>query len=215
MNALLPNWVKSPDALNYMYGRYIETGSKRTPYYYHILNMFGRMGVHRSILVSFEDETIFRLILDVNKPKVFLEIGTAAGVSALIASDYSKVITIDKYDFPTKYILWNSFGVSDKIQPLLTPTEEEKKATIDKLDFDLAFIDAVHTYEGVKADFELVKRCGKVLFHDYMFPGSEFERNGHWGDVVCGVKKFVDELPKDEVIIREPFAFWKKTILHT
>jgi len=38
---------------------------------------------------------------------------------------------------------------------------------IDALEFDFAFVDGAHYDQAVRFDFALVKRCGRVLFHDY------------------------------------------------
>ena len=61
--------------------------------------------------------------------------------------------------------------------------------------FDFAFIDGSHKYDDVKFDFECVKRCGRVLFHDY-----DCKRHPD-------VTKFVDEL--SNVIKGRPFAYWE------
>jgi predicted O-methyltransferase YrrM len=63
------------------------------------------------------------------------------------------------------------------------------------LSFDFAFIDGDHSYDAVAADFEMVKRCGAVLFHDYV-PGNE-------------VARFIDELPQDQVSRMDMFGFWQ------
>ena len=39
-----------------------------------------------------------------------------------------------------------------------------------KLTFDFAFIDGMHKVENVRHDFENVKFCGRVLFHDVNIP---------------------------------------------
>jgi hypothetical protein len=76
--------------------------------------------------------------------------------------------------------------------------DAEKAALVAGLDFDLAFVDGDHD-EGVAVDFDLVKRCGAVLFHDYAV--SRKGRNA--------VMNLVDSLPRHEVEVIDIFAFWR------
>lgn len=174
-----------------------------------LLRNFGRMGLHRSILKERTgDETIFRNFLLGANPKNIVEIGTASGVSALIEADYAHVCTIDVVLFPTALTIWYKYKRLDDIDYYIVNSEDDKSKLIKSLDFDFAFIDGCHEYDFVKLDFECVKRCGQVLFHDYFAPGSEFD-SGHWGKVKNGVKDFVDSLPKEEVDVIKPFALWR------
>jgi hypothetical protein len=66
------------------------------------------------------------------------------------------------------------------------------------LKFDFAFIDGDHTFEGVKNDFSLVSKCGRVLFHDYDTPKGS----------VNPVRKFIDTLDKNKIEARKDFALW-------
>lgn len=76
--------------------------------------------------------------------------------------------------------------------------------------FDFVFIDANHTYEGVKADlnawYPKVKTGGVFSGHDYM--NSEFN-----GDAEFGVKRAVDEFMSAQGIstfgvTKEPWPTW-------
>jgi hypothetical protein len=40
----------------------------------------------------------------------------------------------------------------------------------EAFNFDFAFIDGMHTVENVRHDFNNVKFCGRVLFHDAHIP---------------------------------------------
>ena len=115
-----------------------------------------------------------------------VEIGVYHGLgSAYLAQYADKVYGFDIVDYPQKYKYWHDLGVSDKIIFRVVKSRHEGgiaknfQGTFDKdenaadietlldgLEFDFAFIDGEHDYENVKADFELVKRCGRVLFHD-------------------------------------------------
>jgi predicted O-methyltransferase YrrM len=99
-------------------------------------------------------------------------------------------------------------GRSDEILPVLAPEQ-----------FDLIFIDADHSYEGVRADIELslpLLRPGGVLaFHDYTREERP-EGEGWSGDLELGITRAVHEFfdEPDEVVgtlavIRSP---WLATV---
>ena len=83
----------------------------------------------------------------------------------------------------------------DKVTQHIVPSNSAKAAVISGMDFDFAFVDAIHSFEGVQFDFECVKKCGRVLFHDYQ--------------VMTGVTEFIDTLPDEQVVKEYPFAYWK------
>lgn len=117
---------------------------------------------------------------------IAVEIGAYKGIATTyIAQFANEVHTFDVVDYPEKYKVWYDLKVSNKIFFYVVKSRYEdnvaknfegefpkdKRAVdiekiLDPLTFDFAFIDGEHTYENVKADFELVKRCGRVLFHD-------------------------------------------------
>jgi len=128
--------------------------------------------------------------------KTVVEIGTYRGFStAILASKADMVYTFDvKYQPETQWV-WGTFGVKDKIKYFVIGESKFKdkdikdfefhyaqdnivdhqasrnkiKEIIKDLDFDFAFIDGNHTYKDVKADFEVVRRCERVLFDDANF----------------------------------------------
>jgi len=143
-------------------------------------------------------ESIYRKFLSDININIAIEIGTWRGLSAAILAHYAnKVVTIDIAYYQTASFLWAYAGVRHKIKHLIVKDEREKRQFFNDFGFDFAFIDSIHEYDNTKADFECVKKGGRVLFHDY---GNRF----------IGVKRFVDELPRDEVTIVEPFAYWEK-----
>jgi cephalosporin hydroxylase len=123
------------------------------------------------------------------KPAVILEIGTAKGATLLgwcrIAA--KKVISVDLLGgihgggYPSiKQGLYKEF-VSDRpgvelhliqADSHLPTTREEAKKRLFGDAIDVLFIDGDHSYEGVKADFELwstlVSPGGLVIFHDIL-----------------------------------------------
>ena len=61
--------------------------------------------------------------------------------------------------------------------------------------------------EGVLYDWGLTKHCGRIIFHDYKVGpefGSKFLESYKY---IIGL---IESLPKDEVDICPPFAYWEK-----
>ena len=116
------------------------------------------------------------------KIKNVVDIGTWKGISAAYLAQFAnKVYTFDRQDRIEKYKIWDDLGVSNKIEFYLVkgrryPDKEkavDNKPIIDSIEFNFAFVDGEHTEKDVRADFELVKKCGRVLFHDIIpfYPG--------------------------------------------
>lgn len=145
-------------------------------------------------------------VLGERKYKTVLEIGTFRGITTAYISRFAeKVITIDlaegrlEKDDPTfdREQFWTDMGV-ENIELHLVSSNEEKAKLIRSLEFDLAFIDGAK-YD-IAEDFESVKRCGAVLFHDY-------DERGH--PDMDHVFDFVNTLPRDQVQVMDIFAFWQ------
>lgn len=190
----------SNEKLSEMHRVYILADKAQHPLYKYVVSTFGQYGITRSVLQPGPgEEGKFRTMLDRMKPKILLEIGTANGISALICSFHAeKVITIDINRFPMAETYWFTFRQRDSIDSYVVDDDRDKARLIESLDFDCAFIDGDHSYEGVELDFGLVRECGTVLFHDY------------WEVTDKGVRDFVNTLPKNEMYFDEPFALWKK-----
>jgi len=116
-----------------------------------------------------------------NKPQIIVEIGTNHGGTLYIWSRYfDEVRQIVSIDLPEggypeiKQQIYKKFPQSGEINFILADSHQQ--TTLHKLDdilkgnVDFLFIDADHTYEGVKQDFEmysqLVSDGGIVAFHD-------------------------------------------------
>lgn len=125
----------------------------------------------------------FRAFFQEVKMETAVEIGTYKGVSAAYIGQFAEVVhTFDIIDYPEKYKIWYDLKTHNVHFHLVKPRAtsinfqgiepDSSKAqnieeTLNGIDFDIAFIDGTHNnYEEVKADFNLVKRCGRVLFHD-------------------------------------------------
>ncbi len=149
--------------------------------------------------ITYNMEPFLRHLFNQIRPRRAIEIGTLYGITTALLAHYSEeVVTIDLYYQQVAAYVRHHFGVAKKVRAIIVRNDADKKELLDNIDFDFAFIDAEHTYEAVKFDFECVKKCGLVLFHDYDLPNH------------TGVTKFIDELPKKELSFHLPFALWQK-----
>lgn len=99
-----------------------------------------------------------------------LEIGTAHGAGTAMLSYFAdKVVTVDvkRWAELDKVMASAGTGVRGRIDFRIVADNAAKKALVDGLDFDLAFIDGDHHAAEFKIDFDLCKRCGLLLCHDY------------------------------------------------
>lgn len=171
-----------------------------------IVALHGRHVLKRSILSIREGAGVMEHFMAGRGVRTALEIGTYRGVGAAEISQFAeRVITIDlvhgrmeqlgeKWD---RQAFWRSLGI-ENIELRLVRDDAEKAELIRSLDFDFAFVDGAHD-ERVRQDFELVRRCGRVLFHDVDSRGKpELDH----------VFNFVMSLPKHELEQRDIFALW-------
>ena len=101
------------------------------------------------------------------KINIAVEIGTAWGIStAHIAQYCNKIYTFDIQTYPLRKVIWDTLNVSDKIIYNLVKGRSDTEKILRKVDYDFAFIDGRHEVEEVRKDFRLVRKCGRVLFHD-------------------------------------------------
>lgn len=170
--------------------------------------LHGARVLKRSALSIRGGAHVFEKVLAGNSYRTAVEIGTYRGVAAAEMAQYvERVVTIDllfgkleqageKFDRPA---FWESLGINN-IALVLVSDDREKARFLKKLNFDFAFIDGAHD-ATVWRDFDMVKKCGRVLFHDYE------RRGGYDQDHVCD---FVDALPKEQVEVMDIFAYWKE-----
>lgn len=132
------------------------------------------------------------------RPQTLLEIGTLLGCSAAFFSQYAKtVITLDLNSAaPTNQKIaeevWVYLGIKHRVTNILVADNCEKRQFISTQRFDMAFIDGGHTYHDVEYDFDCVKNCGIVLFHDYKPANPQYTDcdNKRYE----GIVRFVDSL---------------------
>lgn len=176
-----------------------------------IVDLYGSGVLRKSAMGIRAGDGVFERVLSGKGYRTVLEIGTYRGCSAAEIAQYvDRVITIDlkrgklelagnEFD---RYAFWASLGISN-IDLMLVEDDAEKKALVDSLDFDLAFVDGAHD-ETVRNDFELVKRCGRVLFHD----ADDNRLREKKPNASNCVFEFIDTLPKHEVEFMGIFALW-------
>lgn len=144
------------------------------------------------------------------EPKNVLEVGTAHGGNLFlltkIANDGGKIISIDLPGgefgggyFARKKKLYNNF-VTGTQKMFLIRDDSHKNETlnlvIEKLageKIDVLFIDADHTYNGVKSDLEmygpLVRPGGIIGMHDIgKTPSAEYGVEQFWNEVKSNFK---------------------------
>ncbi len=153
------------------------------------------------------------------QPEVVVEIGSARGKStcclALACKDNGrgKVYAIDPHmknpwsDHQTtgdnlEFLLGKvkAYGLQDQVEVIRAISPDAAKGWNRPI--DLIFIDGDHTYEGVKADFELFQpffsEKALVVFHDTTWNYSDWEktRAEQQRSEEMGVPIFMDELRK-------------------
>lgn len=137
-------------------------------------------------------------------PRHMVEIGTHYGVLASVFGMVCGKVTTFNLMLYRQWIVPAIFRIAgvDNVTELLPWNDAEKAEMLDGLDFDAAFIDGTHTYQAAQFDFAHVRKCGKVIFHDYSLtrpPRPE-------------VKKFVDDLAASgdgRVTTDDMFAYWE------
>lgn len=95
-----------------------------------------------------------------------VEIGTCKGLTAIVLSrHFEEVITVDVTADLERQQIADYCGVSN-VRFVTIRDNEEKAAVISALNFDAAYVDGDHARD-THTDFRLVKKCGRVLFHEF------------------------------------------------
>jgi hypothetical protein len=143
----------------------ITHGPFANPLFKRVLAKFGKTAFARSS-ACMEFESFLKSIGAGGE--TCLEIGTYQGSSAIILSQYFKrVICVSVDDDPRRIIkreIVAYLGIRN-IEFHDVRSNAEKKRIVDGLEFDFAYSDGDHAND-CREDFELVKRCGKVLMHE-------------------------------------------------
>lgn len=163
-----------------------------------ILRRFGNTAFSRSS-ACMEFEIFLRRIRA--SGSVCLEIGTYHGISAVILSQFfDRVVCVSVDDRPRKLMKRNiiDFLKLTNIEFYDVQDNAEKAVLVKGLTFDFCYSDGDHTND-TREDFELVKHCGRVLFHEY------------W-PIQVPVWNLVNSLPQHEVTRADVdcFAYWER-----
>jgi predicted O-methyltransferase YrrM len=151
------------------------------------------------------------------QPKIILEIGTFNGgtlflFSRIISKD-TLLISLDlpkarlgRFQIDWRFFLIKKFSLPHQKMRLLradshrSSTLNQIKKILDGQKLDFLFIDADHSYEGVKKDFEmygpLVKRGGIIAFHDIVSQSASFNNVHKFWEQIKNQYKF-DEFVSD------------------
>ena len=130
-----------------------------------ILKYFGPRAFKRtSICMEFE-----HFLKRINaRGKCCLEIGSYNGISAIILSQYfDKVVclSLDNDKSIVRDEIIEYLGIKN-IRFIDLKNNRQKQRVIKKLNFDFCYSDGDHEIDA-ESDFNLVRHCGWVLFHEY------------------------------------------------
>ena len=168
--------------------------------------LHGAQVLKRSALSIRGGAHVFERVLSGKGYRTALEIGTYRGCAAAEMAQYcERVITIDLVhgkleqagETFDRRAFWESLDVHN-VELHLVKNDAKKAKLIGGMDFQFALIDGAHD-ETVANDFALVRRCGRVLFHDYDPRGRAHQDHAY---------NFVNTLPKEQIQILDIFALW-------
>lgn len=176
----------------------ITFGAFANPLLKRVLAEFGKMAFARSAACMEFEDFLWRI-----NPRVdtCLEIGTYQGITALVLSQFFRRVICVSVDEDMSRIIKRDIveflGIKN-IEFHDVKDNAEKRKVIEGLEFDFAFSDGDHVHDTL-TDFELVKRCGRVLMHEA------------WA-LQPPVFNLARSLPKDEVTWAhfDCFAYWER-----
>jgi hypothetical protein len=116
------------------------------------------------------------------------EIGTWNGLTAAVLSSFfDRVVTVDIAHNPLKHEILDFLDIRN-VTCIDIADNVEKKKLADDLRFDFAYLDGDHAND-TKADFEMSKKCGQVLFHEvwpFQPPVWDLVHSFHHSEVTHG-----------------------------
>lgn len=130
-----------------------------------VFKVFGAEAFRRSSAWEPEFEHIIRT--RGFKGKRCIEIGTYSGMTALVLARYfGEVVTFDIWPHTAKRTIAEHCGVKNIRFVDIKDNAEKAKLIAEIASFDAAYVDGDHMRD-TETDFDLVRRCGRVLFHEY------------------------------------------------
>lgn len=176
----------------------ITRGAFANPHFKAVLAKFGKMAFARSSACMEFESFLGRIGAG---GKRALEIGTYQGMSAVVLSQFFEHVACVSVDEDPRRLIKREICAHLNITNIHfydVKNNADKKQLIDGMQFDFCYSDGDHTND-TRADFEIVKRCGRVLFHEY------------W-PLQAPVWNLVNSLPPDEVTRADfdCFAYWER-----
>ncbi len=114
------------------------------------------------------------------------EIGTWNGLTAAVLSRrFDQVVTVDIAHNPVKHRILEHLGISN-VRCVDIERNADKARVLRGLKYDCAYLDGNHA-EDTESDFDLVRGCGRVIFHE-VWPHQS------------PVWSLVHSLPQDQVV---------------
>lgn len=140
------------------------------PFVTTLYDAFGFTVFMRSVIPCSGGEEVIKRVMEQIKPKRAVVFGTNRGVStARVAQFCEEVHTFDVVDSDMTERIWGLLGLKNIVKHVIRDNAE-KARIVAGLEFDFAFLDGDHERD-YQTDFELTKRCGAVLVHEY-WPSS-------------------------------------------
>lgn len=178
----------------------IKSGPFASPFMKEIMRQFGKAAFGRcSACAEFES-----FLVDLREAtflgKICLEIGSFYGITAAIMSQYFEEVIGVTRDRGEDIKMRDRIIAHLEIKNLRFVNADDnahKAAVVKGLKFDFCYQDGDHTND-TQTDFDLVKRCGRVLFHEA------------W-PLQPAVWNLVHSLPKNEVVWAkfDCLAYWE------
>lgn len=133
------------------------------PYLFEAYREFGAEIVRRSSV--FHGLNRFLTERGVRGKRCF-EVGTWHGLTAAVLSRYfDEVVTVDIAHQPLKHQVLRHLGINNVICIDIIDNADKAQVWKRQGPFDFAYLDGDHANDTM-ADFDLVKGCGRVLFHE-------------------------------------------------
>jgi len=127
-----------------------------------VLEKFGGGTFHRSSVFHGLEQM---LVTHEVRGKRCYEVGTWNGLTAAVLSQFfDEVVSVDIAHNPTKHKILAHLGIKN-VRCIDIADNAGKGTVLRHLDFDFAYLDGNHA-EDTESDFDMVRRCGRVLFHE-------------------------------------------------